>query len=151
MNEPKKPGLLQRLGRGLRLTGREADQRRNGSDEPHSYGGSALRNWVLVGESEDGHPFEIQLSEAQLARHKYGLTIGRHDQLCEIALNHANLSRRHARVLLVDGRLAMEDLNSANGSMVDGKVLKPFQPEPLSDGSAIVLADIRLSVSSSSP
>lgn len=114
-------------------------------DEP-SYGGSALRNWLLVGESEDGRSFEVQLSEAQLTRHKYGLTLGRNDQLCEIALNHGNLSRRHARFFLLDGALAMEDLNSANGSMVDGKVLKPFQPERLEDGSAIVLADIRLAV-----
>lgn len=117
--------------------------------DPPSYGGSALRNWVLAGESDDGHHYEVQLSEAQLARHKFGLAIGRNDQLCEIALDHGNLSRRHARFLLLDGKLAMEDLNSANGSMVDGKILKPFQPEPLTDGSDIVLADMRLRVSAS--
>lgn len=114
-----------------------------------SYGGSALRNWSLVGQDEDGNSYEIQLSEAQLAKHKYGLTIGRHKELCEIVIDHSSLSRRHARFLLLNGRLAMEDLSSANGSMVDGKVLKPFQPEPLSDGSAVLLADIRLQVASS--
>ena len=149
MTEQKKSGFLQRLGRGLGLGGTKTVTHREGTDDVASYGGSAIRNWSLVGESEDGRAVEVQLSEAQLARHKYGLAIGRHDQLCEIALDHGNLSRRHARFLLLDGRLAMEDLNSANGSMVDGKVLKPFQPEPLSDGSAIVLADIRLNVSAS--
>jgi hypothetical protein len=149
MTEQKKSSFLQRLGRGLGLGGPKASARHGGAEDASSYGGSAIRNWSLVGESEDGHPVEVQLSEAQLARHKYGLAIGRHDQLCEIALDHGNLSRRHARFRLLDGRLAMEDLNSANGSMVDGKVLKPFQPEPLNDGSAIVLADIRLNVSAS--
>lgn len=149
MTEQKNSSFLQRLGRGLGLGGAKTPPRKDGADDASSYGGSAIRNWSLVGESEDGRTVEVQLSEAQLARHKYGLAIGRHDQLCEIALDHGNLSRRHARFLLLDGRLAMEDLNSANGSMVDGKVLKPFQPEPLSDGSAIVLADIRLNVSAS--
>lgn len=149
MTEAKKSRLLQRLGRGLGLGGRRTAARHGGADDASSYGGSAIRNWSLVGESDDGRAVEVQLSEAQLARHKYGLAIGRHDQLCEIALDHGNLSRRHARFLLLDGRLAMEDLNSANGSMVDGKILKPFQPEPLNDGSAIVLADIRLHVSAS--
>lgn len=141
-----KPSFLQRLtGKAARLaTSRGADR-----VEPQSYGGSALRNWLLVGESEDGHSFEVQLSEAQLARHKYGLTLGRNDKLSEIALEHPSLSRRHARVFLLDGRLALEDLNSANGSMVDGKVLKPFQPEPLEDGSAVVLAEVRLEVHAS--
>ncbi|MGE0658959.1 MAG: trypsin-like peptidase domain-containing protein [Reyranellaceae bacterium] len=117
--------------------------------KPTVYGGAALRNWSLAGHDEDGRQYEIQLSEAQMAKHKYGLTVGRHEQLCEIALDNASLSRRHARFFLQDGRLAMEDLNSANGSMVDGRVLKPFQPQLLADGSAVVLADIRLLVSAS--
>ena len=113
------------------------------------YGGAALRNWSLSGQDEEGRSYEIQLSEAQLARHKYGLVAGRHERLCEIVLDNPSLSRRHARFSLQDGRLAIEDLNSANGSMVDGRVLKPFQPQILADGSAVVLADIRLLVSAS--
>ena len=123
MTEQKKSSFLQRLGRGLGLGGTKTTARHDGSNDPSSYGGSAIRNWSLVGESEDGHPVEVQLSEAQLARHKYGLAIGRHDQLCEIALDHGNLSRRHARFRLLDGRLAMEDLNSASPRF-DPKVLR---------------------------
>ncbi|MGE0155080.1 MAG: FHA domain-containing protein [Reyranellaceae bacterium] len=147
MTDPSRPGLLRRIARSLRPAAPKPHD--GGRLDPPAFGGSALRNWLLAGESEDGRSFEVQLSEAQLVRHKYGLTVGRNDRLCEIALDHAGLSRRHARFLLLDGRLAMEDLNSANGCMVDGKVLKPFQPEPLGDGSAVVLADIRLQVRSS--
>lgn len=149
----KKPGLLQRLRNLFRAAPAKpvAAQIPMVADRPSvpTYGGSVLRNWALSGEDGEGRAFEIQLSQAQLGRHKYGLTVGRHDQLCEIALDHTNLSRRHARFMLRDGSLAVEDLNSANGSMVDGRILKPFQPAVLSDGSAVVLADIRLQVSSS--
>lgn len=140
--------MLQRLAAVFRGAGTASPQPVADRVAP-SYGGSALRNWSLAGASDDGRAWEIQLSEAQLARHKYGLAVGRHDKLCEIALDHAGLSRRHARFLLQDGRLALEDLNSANGTMVDGTALKPFQPQPLGDGSAVVLADIRLQVQSS--
>lgn len=139
--------MLQRLAGAFRRSGRPGPSAQERTSP--SYGGSALRNWSLAGQSDDGRAWEIQLSEAQLARHKYGLTVGRHEKLCEIALDHAGLSRRHARFLLQDGRLALEDLNSANGSMVDGRVLKPFEPERLDDGSTVVLADIRLQVYSS--
>ena len=148
-----KPSFLQRLRNLFRATPAKPALApvSTTADRPMTppYGGSVLRNWALSGEDDEGRAFEIQLSEAQLARHKYGLAIGRHKELCEIVVEHAGLSRRHARFLLMDGRLAMEDLNSANGSMVDGKVLKPFQPQLLSDGSAVLLADIHLQVASS--
>jgi hypothetical protein len=149
MAQHSKPGFLHRVASKIGLGSAPRAAVDAARQDSQSYGGSALRNWLLLGESEDGHSFEVQLSEAQLARHKHGLSIGRNDKLSEILIAHPSLSRRHARFLLQDGRLAMEDLNSANGSMVDGKVLKPFQPEPLEDGSAVVLAEVRLEVHAS--
>lgn len=43
----------------------------------------------------------------------------------------AHISRRHARVLLREGRLYAEDLGSLNGSAVDGRPLPPGVAEPI--------------------
>lgn len=44
--------------------------------------------------------------------------VGR-DRSCGIVLAHPAVSRRHARFLLSDGQLALEDLKSANGTFVN--------------------------------
>jgi hypothetical protein len=48
-----------------------------------------------------------------------GLTIGRLPE-CEIALGDGNVSRRHAQIRTVDGRYAVADLGSTNGTRVNG-------------------------------
>ncbi len=47
------------------------------------------------------------------------VTIGRLEQ-CEVHLESPNVSRRHAALRSLNGRLVIEDLNSANGVFVNG-------------------------------
>ncbi|MEI9926525.1 MAG: FHA domain-containing protein [Sphingomonas sp.] len=49
------------------------------------------------------------------------------------------LSRRHARFTLVGGVLHLEDLGTAHGTSVDGAILRPFDPRPISAGSTVAL------------
>ena len=58
------------------------------------------------------------------------LKIGRH-QDSEIWLRDDGVSRRHARIVLEDGRYVLEDVGSANGTFVSGQ---PIQRHPLNDG-----------------
>ena len=51
---------------------------------------------------------------------KSKITIGRGDE-CDICLDNMNVSRHHASIVNVGGRLFVEDLNSANGVFVNGK------------------------------
>lgn len=46
-------------------------------------------------------------------------TIGRSSQ-CDITLADPTLSRRHVRVIVTDGRVEIEDADSANGTFIDG-------------------------------
>ena len=50
------------------------------------------------------------------------VTLGRHPE-CDIVLDAAAISRQHARILLVDGKFYVEDLNSRNGTMLNGRPL----------------------------
>jgi predicted component of type VI protein secretion system len=52
----------------------------------------------------------------------------------------AKVSRRHARVLLNNGKYFVEDLGSTNGTFVNrGKRLPPGQPQPLREGDEIIV------------
>ena len=52
----------------------------------------------------------------------------------------AKVSRRHARITLNDGKYALEDLGSTNGTFINrGKRLSPGTRQPLNDGDEIIV------------
>lgn len=52
----------------------------------------------------------------------------------------AKVSRRHARVILRDGKYFLEDLGSTNGTFINrGRRLLPGTPQPLADGDEIIV------------
>ncbi|MFN8537429.1 MAG: FHA domain-containing serine/threonine-protein kinase [Thermomicrobiales bacterium] len=71
------------------------------------------------------------------------VVIGRHTE-ADIVLTGNQVSRRHARLELVDNRPLLTDLNSANGTFVNGSRLAT--PQPLSPGDLIELGEYRLRV-----
>ena len=69
------------------------------------------------------------------------LTIGRHPS-CEIVLaSTPEVSRLHARLLLSDGNCVVEDLQSANGTTVNGR---PVQRCTLKPGDELRVAGVRV-------
>lgn len=57
----------------------------------------------------------------------------------DIVLNLPELSRRHARIITRDGQYVLEDLNSTNGTMLNGR--RVTEPEVLSDGDEIDMGE----------
>ncbi len=58
-----------------------------------------------------------------------GLTVGRLPE-CEVVVSDGNVSRRHAQIRSVDGRYAIADLGSTNGTRVNGaKISRPHELE----------------------
>jgi DNA-binding winged helix-turn-helix (wHTH) protein len=57
--------------------------------------------------------------------------IGR-DRDCAIRIDSATLSRHHARIVVLNGDATVEDLDSKNGTQVNGR--RVSQPVPLEDG-----------------
>ena len=63
--------------------------------------------------------------------------IGRAPQ-CDLSINVDRLSRKHARIYMAGGQLLIEDLNSHNGTKVNGRLIA--QPYVLHPGDEIHLS-----------
>ncbi|MEN1679368.1 MAG: SpoIIE family protein phosphatase [Planctomycetota bacterium] len=61
---------------------------------------------------------------------------------CQVALDVAAVSRRHASVIRADGRFFVEDLGSRNGTLVNGQRIS--ERTPLRDGDRILVCDQEL-------
>jgi hypothetical protein len=71
------------------------------------------------------------------------LLLGRHGE-CDVVLEHLSVSRRHARLSFRDGRWVLRDLDSTNGTRVNGRPVGRCRLEPgdrLRLGSAELLVD----------
>ena len=75
-----------------------------------------------------------------------GFVLGRDGALVDAVVDHRSVSRRHVRLTRRDGRLRVEDLNSTNGTRVNGRRLEPFAPCVLATGDAVVLGDVPLAL-----
>ena len=69
------------------------------------------------------------------------ITIGR-EEGNDLVLNHPMVSRRHARLTVTMGGWRIEDLQSTNGTYVDGNLLR--QPMVLKPGNLITIGGYRL-------
>jgi pSer/pThr/pTyr-binding forkhead associated (FHA) protein len=58
----------------------------------------------------------------------------------------AGVSRRHARLIFRDGRWHVEDLDSTNGTFINGVKVTPHQLSVLSDGDVIRCGQIELTL-----
>jgi len=102
--------------------------------------------WVLSGFDGAGKPVRLVVAEARLRESADGVVIGRNPELSDLVIADQSVSRRHARLRLKSGDLAIEDLDSANGTVVDGRVIKAGRPVPLDPGAAVELGAVRLTL-----
>lgn len=97
-------------------------------DEPEAPAAPGI-DTVTVGET--GHDVALRGDRMVLGRL----------QGCDICLADANVSRRHAELLLLDGDWYLQDLESTNGTMLDGE---PVTRARLHDGDVIEIGVTRL-------
>ena len=89
---------------------------------------------------------EMAVRDVGLARRDGGCVIGRNPDLVDVVVGDRTVSWRHARVTR-DGRaFYVEDLNSSNGTRVNGAALDPFVPRAIAPGDAVQFGDAALSV-----
>ncbi len=70
------------------------------------------------------------------------LLVGRH-HACDVVLDHASVSRRHALLRFRDGRWVVRDLESTNGTRVNGRDVMRCRLEP---GDRLMLGETSLLV-----
>jgi len=75
-----------------------------------------------------------------------GVLIGRDANACDMALRSPTVSRLHLRLRFSDGILLAEDLDSLDGTYLDGVLLKPFEPRAVASGRILDIAGHRLHV-----
>lgn len=112
----------------------------------HIAGDGLEHGWRLEGSDGDGGPVNLQLGETRLRRAYPGLAIGRHRALCELILDDPTVSLRHFRVSIDGDRLMVEDLNSLNGTLLDRRELRPFEPEELAAGAVLIAGEVSLTL-----
>ena len=95
-------------------------------------GGEALR--FLAGEEtrDAAGPQQPVIGHTGRAVHGRLLTLGR-DRSNDVVLEDPNVSRFHAEVARVDGRVAVRDLASRNGTRVNGELVRQAVLEPGSE------------------
>ena len=77
-------------------------------------------------------------------QNREGVVIGRDLDHCDAVLSHPTVSLRHARLILLDNVLHIEDLGSTNGTAVDGAALAPRAPRSIQAGAKLMIGDIEL-------
>ena len=103
---------------------------------------------ALTGFDAQGRPVTLMLGRADLDTQQGGFTVGRHPLLVDQVLEGERLSKRHARFSGSNGSIFVEDLNSSNGTSVNGTACPPFQPMQIQPGDMIDVGGIALRVSS---
>ena len=86
-------------------------------------------------------PIDIRFGGHRLRRAEGGLVIGRQPTLVDEVIRDPTVSMRHARVIRKGGRFLIEDLNSREGTWVDGERLVPFTPRKLGPGAVVRFGD----------
>ena len=102
---------------------------------------------VLTGFDPQGQPVKIELRRTDLDRPQGGFTIGRHPLLVDRVLNDDRVSRRHARFSAMKGTVCVEDLNSGNGTTLNGTRCAPFEPTTIQPGDMVNVGSTALRVS----
>ena len=103
------------------------------SDEVREEGGA--------GREEEQAPFLVSRGRRRFALRQGGNTVGR-DPDADIRIDHASVSRRHARITVRGGEAILEDLESRNGTFLGGRRID--SPVGLRDGDVIGLGPVTL-------
>jgi pSer/pThr/pTyr-binding forkhead associated (FHA) protein len=78
------------------------------------------------------------------------LDIGRSAD-CDLMLDDPRVSRRHARLSYAAQGFQIQDLGSANGTLVNGQPLPPRRPSPLSPGDVVQVGSFQLAIRLATP
>lgn len=103
------------------------------------------RAWRLVGANDVAAALDFAVDEPALVDNDSGLLVGRSAR-ANFVIEHDSVSRNHARFVLRNGALCLEDLDSMNGTWVDGQRLEANEPVPLKPGGIVEIGKIRLRV-----
>lgn len=95
---------------------------------------------VLKSDSESGCTPYIQYQGRNFPLSSFPFTIGKQEN-CSLRMNNPTVSRQHATITREEGIYFITDENSRNSTYVNGQVIPPYSPTPLSDGDRVVCSN----------
>jgi pSer/pThr/pTyr-binding forkhead associated (FHA) protein len=81
---------------------------------------------------------------------KSDVVVGR-SQTCDLAIPHESISRNHCRVEIVKGAFYITDLDSSNGTFIEGRKLDPHKRMPFDSKSNITIGKLDCEFSFEAP
>lgn len=124
-------------------TSHSTSSSRTSAGADSSRGRSAL---IMAGFDTAGRSQRLQIPQQGASEAEGGWVIGRHASLADVVLEDSNVSRRHARVFVQGSRCEIEDLNSTNGTFVNGRQLQPFERTSIGAGDKVAFGSIEFSL-----
>ena len=106
---------------------------------------ASFQDVVLHGYDLNNNEIRIKVKGKVLAQNTAGFILGRSSESDGVIVENS-VSRRHARMSLSNNVIMIEDLNSLNGTVIDGMKLSQGEKRSLSQGSKIVLGDVSLTL-----
>lgn len=126
--------IASRLSSGVEHVGEST-----GNTEMHR---QELAEYVLDGRDDDGIRYLLRISGDQLVKHSDGVIIGRNPKDSPYIINHADVSRKHARIKVENNRVFIEDLGSTNGTSVNGQSIDDKGLVSVSSGDQIIIGSV---------
>jgi hypothetical protein len=115
----------------------------NISNSDYHKGVESEKTWTFLGVDTQNDKMEFYLRETQLQKTPRGIAIGDSAKLSELTLKDNCLTLRHAMFSYKDNNLYVEDLNSFNGTEINGVRLEPFEPKILLPNNTLTLGEIK--------
>lgn len=96
---------------------------------------------VLEGRDHADKPFALRLSALALGDQS-GAILGRSPDKADFVIDHESISRAHVRLTVSGGDLYAEDLNTLNGTRINGHALDPGEPMVLQSNDQLELGPV---------
>ena len=85
----------------------------------------------------------LDAGETDIVISYYPFIIGKQENLADYILDRETVSRLHLRIDQKDGRYYVQDLNSTNGTLVDGRMLENNETAEIWEGVEVNIAGVR--------
>ena len=106
---------------------------------------NAVPGVFLDGADAAGRPVAVRVPGRAIAVDD-GAVVGRNPLESSVVLDHTEVSRRHFRLSVRGTSVLVEDLNSTNGTTLNGTALTPGSAAPLCNGAVLQVGTVRLTV-----
>tara|TARA_R110002167_G_scaffold138307_1_gene325486 strand:- start:776 stop:1237 length:462 start_codon:yes stop_codon:yes gene_type:complete len=101
---------------------------------------------LLVGQTETGEKIQLRINGNALIRSTEGQFIGRQANISQHVISHEKIGRKHARLFIENDTLFIQDINSTNGTEVNGTAIIDSEAAKLVHGAQLKLGTVLMQV-----